>query len=735
MSFDSIIDFLTRFWNENFGKFISHEKWVISHNNVNEMLDWTTICHLEVFFALLTVVFIVLLRHYKLFNWLAKHILIGALLVWIAGVWVYIVGFYNKDVNGLSVVLRSIVSSFRMFVVSHDLARITETMQHNASYMAAFAITHFAAAFISFLFIFKMIGYKIKSSGDILWHKLFHCKKGIVHLFWGINEMSLLLAEDINKEHPSDTIIFVDIDEEYEENSQRKATLSQIIDPITAKNSEIARLNKIKALVAHCYYGPAQLSNDKASDIFGILGLKNIYDIVRKSTKSHFYLLSDDEAKNIAGALNLEQDERLRQLDGNKPTIYVHARKSANNEVLDHYSQYDSDTSRMEVIIKDSAWLSITQLKRDEALPVHCVDVDPDTGLVTSPFTSLIVGFGDTGQEAFKFLYEYATFVGPDLKKSPFKCYAIDEKMNEIAGLVRQKMPAITDELELIQASVNSGLFWEKVDTIINNLNYVVITLNNDTVGLSLAVNLFKYALQHRQDSHSRLNILLRCYNSDNEKKMVEVTDNLNHSIKDENIKIMLFGKEKELFRCDTIIFDSILAEAKEFNRVYKDSKVSAEKQWEINFGNGNIEQLMDSEKLSRYHVIYNINRCIAQNISNSQHSRTKMILMGLGQEDMTDRLERFYQYTQERESNSTKYHCDERDRQLLQNMAMLEHERWIALHKLMGYTYAAKTDHVRKHHQYMCPWEELEEKTQSYDCRVVDTTIKIEYNKRLGNK
>ena len=296
-------------------------------------------------------------------------------------------------------------------------------------------------------------------------------------------------------------------------------------------------------------------------------------------------------------------------------------------------------------------------------------------------------------------------------------------------------MPAITDELELIQASVNSGLFWEKVDTIINNLNYVVITLNNDTVGLSFAVNLFKYALQHRQDSHSRLNILLRCYNSDNEKKMVEVTDNLNHSIKDENIQIMLFGKEKELFRCDTIIFDSILAEAKEFNRVYEDSKVSAEKQWEINFGNGNIEQLMDSEKLSRYHVIYNINRRIAQNLSKTQHSRTKMILMGLGQEDMTDRLERFYQYTQERESNSTKYHCDERDRQLLQNMAMVEHERWIALHKLMGYTYAAKTDHVRKHHQYMCPWEELNEKTQSFDCRVVDTTIKIEYNKRLGNK
>lgn len=82
--------------------------------------------------------------------------------------------------------------------------------------------------------------------------------------------------------------------------------------------------------------------------------------------------------------------------------------------------------------------------------------------LVNSPFTSLIVGFGSTGQDAFKFLYEYSAFVGPDLKKSPFKCYAIDEKINKIAGLIRKKMPAIgEDELTLVQATVDSEEFWE----------------------------------------------------------------------------------------------------------------------------------------------------------------------------------------------------------------------------------------------------------------------------------
>lgn len=72
--------------------------------------------------------------------------------------------FLKNPGNGLSVVTRAIISSFKMFVVSHDLARVPSYLQANSSYMTAFSVLHFAAAFITFLFIFKMVGYKIKSS-------------------------------------------------------------------------------------------------------------------------------------------------------------------------------------------------------------------------------------------------------------------------------------------------------------------------------------------------------------------------------------------------------------------------------------------------------------------------------------------------------------------------------------------------------------------------------------------
>lgn len=346
----------------------------------------------------------------------------------------------------------------------------------------------------------------------------------------------------------------------------------------------------------------------------------------------------------------------------------------------------------------------------------------------------MIVGFGGTGQEAFKFLYEYSAFIGSDMKKSPFKCYAIDGEMNMIAGLVREKMPAIgEDELSLIQAAIDSEEFWDKVKAIIKELNYVVIALNNNAIGLSLAVNLFKYALRNRPASQPMLKILVRCYDNGNEKRMTEVTTSLNKSIEGNNVEILLFGQEKKLYRCNTILSDDTLQEAMEFNKVYEKSELSAEEQWQKNFGEVEILRLMTQKKMSRYHAIYDINRRIAQNISNALHRRTKMILMGFGENEQSERLRLYYGYANSRKDDTTKYDCGKDEIQLLLNIAIVEHERWIASHKLMGYTYNPENDCVQKHHKCICPWDELDVMTQSYDCNVVDTTIKMAYKKLLN--
>lgn len=730
MFFKDFWEWFVKFWQLNFMKTLSLGSWGTASSDPVKSLAWEPICYWIILFIIFISIFAILLCKSKLIEKLSRYILPLSVTVWFLGVLIYIVGFYNSEVTGLSVVLRAIISSFKMFVVSNDLARIPQLLQNDHSYMAAFAILHFAAAFITFLFVFKVVGYKFKSSLRLMLHKYFYAKGENVHLFWGVNEASCLLAEDIRKHHSTETIIFVDIDEENDDNSQKKATLSYIANTITIKNSEISRLDAIDALVDHCYNGPAAFKDDNESDIFGNLHLNTIGTIVHKCRRAYFYFLSDNEAQNIVGALNLQKDRRLRSMNENRPVIYIHARRDANNEIFDHYSQYDEAAQRMKIKLVDSAYLSVATLKQDDrTLPVNCVKIDRSTGLVNSPFTAMVVGFGATGQEAFKFLYEYSAFIGSDMKKSPFKCYAIDGQMNRIAGLVREKMPAISEnELSLIQAVVDSEEFWTEVRNIIKELNYVVIALNNDTIGLSLAVNLFKFALRNRPSSKPMLKILVRCYDNGNEKRMTEVASSLNKSIDGNNVEIRLFGQENKLYCCNTILSDDTLREAMEFNKVYEKSELSAEEQWQKNFGEAEIIRLMTQKKMSRYHAIYDINRRIAQNISNSLHGRTKMILMGFGENEQSERLRLYNGYANSRKDDTTKYECGKDEEQLLLNIAMVEHERWIASHKLMGYRDADVTDPVKKLHENMKPFNMLKEKTQSYDCNVVDTTIKMVY-------
>lgn len=722
----------------------SFEKWCNIKDELLADSDYWRIFY----WVVITLMFVVLcyLFNKSRFNKSVPKNLFGlSIFIWFLGFLLYIIGYYKNSLIGLAVVPRAFFASLKMFAMSCDISNVSGNLSRDAIYTSVFMLTHLAAVYVTFVFIIKMIGYKSKSALRIIGY---NAEGKVIHLFWGVNEASLSLAESIAKnQNQADQIIFVDIDEEEcNDCSNKKVTLNRITNIITISEEDIERLDEINALVAHCYNGPASLSDNSNDEIFKSLNLNRIGNIVEKCGELHCYFLSDNETDNILGALNLQRDRRIKGKLSNSPAAetnvvaYIHARKDSNNEIFDHYSQYDAETKRMKFKLVDSAYLAVELLKLNDAtLPVNCVEVEPHTGCVVSPFNALVIGFGGTGQEAFKFLYEYAAFIGPDKKKTPFKCYAIDENMDRIAGYVKAKMPAIRyqdeaelkTELELINTKVDSELFWEKIHEIISSLNYIVISLNDDLVGLSIAVNLFKYALQHRNAKDTVLKIAIRCYDRNNEIRMREVINNLNSSTEGSNVEVVLFGEEQTIYTYDLIVADTISMEAKEFNRVYENSSLSADAQWEINFGNKEITNIMANKNVSRFHAIYDLNRRKAQNYSNSLHAKTKIRLMELAEKDFILQLETYDAYVRDHIAETTKYTCPAQAEQLLLNMAMVEHERWIAAHKLMGYIFAPKTDLVQKHHQCICPFEKLTEYTQSFDCKVVNTTIKLEYQKK----
>ena len=75
---------------------------------------------------------------------------------------------------------------------------------------------------------------------------------------------------------------------------------------------------------------------------------------------------------------------------------------------------------------------------------------------------------------------------------------------------------------------------------------------------------------------------------------------------------------------------------------------------------------------------------------------------------------------------------------EVLRNLAIAEHLRWVASHEMLGYTVGEEDNHCRKTHSCMVDWEDIKtaadgrskEELMAYDCDVVDTTIELQAEK-----
>ena len=187
--FSGILEFFKKIWERT----PFHDSLDVWNNSM--LIDLSVIGYWILLLGFLLVLSIWFLSNKKtsrLLESISNNLLVVSSVIWLLGVVVYIVGFYRDELNWLSVIPRAIISSFKMFVVTNELARVPKELQENAIYMSAFSIVHFIAAFITFLFIFKMVGYKIKSSLDIVIHKWFYAKGKNLHLFWGVNAASII---------------------------------------------------------------------------------------------------------------------------------------------------------------------------------------------------------------------------------------------------------------------------------------------------------------------------------------------------------------------------------------------------------------------------------------------------------------------------------------------------------------------------------------------------------------
>ena len=613
-----------------------------------------------------------------------------ALLVFLSGFVIYFIGFRSghetvgTQLSWYASFFRPLLSSMEMFAFHSDLIEVGEPCHHNMVYMTIFSVIHFAAAAVSFAVAINYLGVRFRSAWR--WRKVNATKqlKGDVHVFLGINEVSLGLAHDIHKHNAQDTIIFVNAPED--NSSQGMLGFASIFNVFSFRREIMADIDRMDGIIRQTRV-PIQFL--KGNNVIQQLGLDRVFN----KTKEHicFYLLYEDQIQNLAKNIKLRSDEYFNGNMSKKAYIYCRATSGKLNggTAFEYNSRYGVET-----VLVDAAQLAIKNMMFNQAThPANYVDFDHKTGMAKTDFHCMIIGFGETGQEAFKFLYEHAQFVYPaDSQDKHIIFHIIDPKADQKKGFFEMRYPclcpsnnlsALHVEIQWHNHSAGDGRFWDLMNSMKDELNYTVIATGSDNRNIAIAYDLGEYALRWRKRRLENFAIVVRSYNQMNESRYDELAQ---LCVDDENPKqvIQVIGKMSESFTHQYVwksylekgaaIFSATFT--KNFSKDFADIEISSEKEaydyWWNRHANakGNPIEYANLKRIER------------QDFSDAFHIYTKLKAIGILDRENDQQGEENLQLLKQ-----CKNLHDLEKLPFFATLLRMEHERCLASHECLGYT------------------------------------------------
>lgn len=534
------------------------------------------------------------------------------------------------------------------------------------------------------------------------------------HIFIGKNKAAKCLADDIAKNNSKAQIIFIDLP-----NKQDGIQGLSVWDII-------ARFFK-------------RGKNDDKPNNYIVLdsgaGIGNITKWLKKK-ETKVYILSNNQAENIEimehlwdymvkESAKLSPNNKAANTTTTTPenleepfecTIFCHAKREG------LASKYETISDKIKIV--DSSFLAVESLKKQDSkpdmLPVNYVDIAQDKGkklgYVTSQFNCAIVGFGETGREALKFLYEFGAFPNKDNNKASFKCHIFDDNIEMALGGLQTDIKTLKSSVAHYNefkchnsCSVNTAEFRKEIGDIINKLNYIVVCLGNDNLNLETALNIAECAVVNGKNLNDKFCIAVRLTNMS---KLNESTIAKANEIYDNCIKV--FGQTEDIWKLNIITNEELNEDARKFYESYKAYSdvfnkalgYDLDPAWE------------DREKQIRngnYKDRCSLQRKRAQDYSNCLHKTTKQILCGDAPlaDDIYEKVE-------------AGSHCKGGSSDILEHLAVCEHLRWEASHLIMGYrSTTGATNDIAKLHNCIKPYPALGTSTQHYDWLVVKNSLK----------
>lgn len=667
--------------------------------------------------------------------------------------------------------LRSLVCSLQLFTASIDSNVLDGIAGHQ--YIKGLISVQAVLSFCCTIAIILSLAFaRVKAYYQLHRRTKITPSNNHLYVFFGMNNPSRLLAKSIHSKDAKAQIIFVEnnhVDEE------EHGGWENIVGLFAHRRQTFAEADELGAKVTFtetrlCDINKADLENENA-DILTEINLRKLRSLIcdliniKEDAQLHIFFLSENEDENIRAMSTLSLDSTIEAIKNEKITqrFYCHARQNGLNRVVE-----DIAIKRdLEVRIVDSSHLAIELLKAEGSNhPVRFVDLDKNNPTtVISKFNALVVGFDEVGQDALKFLYEFGAFVDHtasegQVRRSPFHCVVTDKRMEELEGAFTTFMPAAMNQenadgsklIELRKCDCLSGKFFETIVDI--NLNYIVIAVGNDELGMTMAIRLLNYIRKGREDLR-KLHIYVRSYSPDKEAYMQKIAkhynDGYNLGSKDEyktDAIIIPFGQMENIYSYEMIVNEELIRRGRTFQEGY--ARIKGEKElWNNRRKKAQEKGTLDS--------LRSLSRKESQDLANALHVGTKMYLLQEVMEDnynWEDFLRRYFDNNQkpQKEGGYEKINypfLSNYENKVILNLARLEHLRWNASHEMLGYTKANENlhgcDERTRQHNCLRPWEELDTESRdasspdweadykSFDFSVVDISILLNKEKLLA--
>ncbi len=686
----------------------------------------------------------------------------------ITGTILYIITFpiiakdHDVKINNAELIIRSMICSLDMFMLDVD-SNILDRMDSHPI-RKGFLITQAAASFIcTITLLVSLVFSRAKAYYRLHRGTKISIDKNHLYLFFGVNDNSRLLSTDIRQKDKGSIILFID---EANVKEDENDSWDNIVSLFAHRQKTFDLADDSNALVAIASKQLCDIDDDKLKsdnlDILNMVGLGKIRDLIRSlinfpgKSQLHIFFLSDNEDNNIRGLINLAKDITIRNIASDKEIehkIYCHARYNGPNRVVEDLAL----RKQMNVEIIDSSHIAVELLKSKPAdQPVRVAHLSEHyPTMVDKPLDCLIVGFGEVGRDAFRFLYEFGTFMqmkdGYPMEANP-KITVIDSKMDELSGLFMANTPALGFDkhkgpLALKKLDYRNQYFYTKClsERQCNTLNYIVLALGDDDQNIALASNIFNRIRRYRNEM-THLIIMVRCIKEEKYELMQKVAAHYNRGSGVKHDIIRLFGNPKEIYSYNTIICDDLTNKGKTFFSNY------------VRLQKGDNDWKSRHEKLAAVEILKNgevgypnidslrkLRRQESQDMANALHAATKMWLLqkSLGKNfDWNGFLRRYFDYngaSTMRGAQEDIYYprLSSEENMIIHNLAMLEHARWNAAHILLGYQNNSSDNHgcdeKTQHHNCLKSWQALDSESdatgydyKAYDFCVIDTTIAI---------